>query len=124
MSAKKTTGNSYKCSSCGHIQLRWMGRCPECGEWNSFVEYIQQSETAIPGIGSRTTERQKPQPLSKVNPMEGSRLTTGNWRRARNRKINPTLTNFNFCGSEKPHYSIICFRGRICCSNTRTRRQA
>lgn len=77
MSAKKTTGNSYKCSSCGHIQLRWMGRCPECGEWNSFVEYIQQSETAIPGIGSRTAERQKPQSLSKVNPMEGSRLTTG-----------------------------------------------
>ena len=28
----------YVCSSCGHEESKWMGRCPECGEWNSFAE--------------------------------------------------------------------------------------
>jgi DNA repair protein RadA/Sms len=28
----------YVCQSCGYIALRWMGRCGECGEWNSFIE--------------------------------------------------------------------------------------
>lgn len=30
----------YICQSCGHISLRWMGKCPECLSWNSFVEEL------------------------------------------------------------------------------------
>ncbi len=28
----------YLCSSCGHESLKWMGRCPGCGDWNTFLE--------------------------------------------------------------------------------------
>lgn len=28
----------YTCQSCGHMNPKWLGRCPECGSWNSFVE--------------------------------------------------------------------------------------
>jgi DNA repair protein RadA/Sms len=28
----------FLCQSCGHEEVRWMGRCPGCGEWNSFTE--------------------------------------------------------------------------------------
>ena len=28
----------YRCLSCGHSEPKWLGRCPECGEWNSFRE--------------------------------------------------------------------------------------
>ncbi|UGS37920.1 DNA repair protein RadA [Capillimicrobium parvum] len=28
----------HVCSSCGHVEPRWQGRCPGCGEWNTFVE--------------------------------------------------------------------------------------
>jgi DNA repair protein RadA/Sms len=28
----------YLCRDCGHQELRWLGRCPECGAWNSFEE--------------------------------------------------------------------------------------
>jgi len=34
--AKKRT--SFVCNNCGYITLKWMGRCVECGEWNSFEE--------------------------------------------------------------------------------------
>lgn len=77
MSAKKTAGIQYKCSSCGHIQPRWMGRCPECGEWNSFAEYRQQQPASVPGLGIKTAERQTPKPLSSVTSMKTSRLKTG-----------------------------------------------
>lgn len=30
----------FVCSACGSIQLRWAGKCPECGEWNSLVEEV------------------------------------------------------------------------------------
>lgn len=28
----------YVCTSCGHEEPKWMGRCPECGNWNTFQE--------------------------------------------------------------------------------------
>ena len=30
----------YVCQQCGSSQAKWMGRCPECGEWNSLVETL------------------------------------------------------------------------------------
>jgi len=35
MAKLKTT---YQCQSCGHISPKWIGKCPDCGSWNSFVE--------------------------------------------------------------------------------------
>ena len=28
----------YVCSHCGHVETKWLGRCPECGSWNTFEE--------------------------------------------------------------------------------------
>jgi DNA repair protein RadA/Sms len=28
----------FECQSCGYGSAKWLGRCPECGSWNSFVE--------------------------------------------------------------------------------------
>lgn len=32
------TKTQYTCQSCGHMNPKWLGKCPECGAWNSFVE--------------------------------------------------------------------------------------
>lgn len=37
---------SFVCSSCGYSTPKWMGRCPECGEWNSFEEVLQKTSSA------------------------------------------------------------------------------
>ena len=34
----KQTKYVLVCQSCGHQTAKWMGRCPDCGQWNSFVE--------------------------------------------------------------------------------------
>jgi DNA repair protein RadA/Sms len=30
--------NMFECQSCGYASAKWLGRCPDCGSWNSFVE--------------------------------------------------------------------------------------
>ena len=39
MRAKVTT--VFACHSCGEVSPKWLGRCPDCGEWNSFVEEVR-----------------------------------------------------------------------------------
>ena len=35
---KKETAVKYVCTECGREESKWLGRCPSCGSWNSFVE--------------------------------------------------------------------------------------
>ncbi len=36
--ARKEKEIVYVCSECGHVESKWIGRCPECGGWNTFTE--------------------------------------------------------------------------------------
>jgi DNA repair protein RadA/Sms len=42
----------FVCQQCGSQSQKWLGRCPDCGAWNSFVE-----ETAAPAVGGRGAAR-------------------------------------------------------------------
>jgi len=61
----------YKCQSCGYITLRWMGKCPECGKYNSIVEEVIKKHTTI------ITSEETIIPLSEVSLLEGKKLSTG-----------------------------------------------
>jgi DNA repair protein RadA/Sms len=37
----------FECQSCGYGSAKWLGRCPECGSWNSFVEERRSSAASI-----------------------------------------------------------------------------
>ena len=76
--AKKNGSIAYKCSNCGYTQPRWLGRCPECGEWNSLEEIIIDKNNVTPaGRGKEAVEKQKPVGLSTVIAQENTRLITG-----------------------------------------------
>ena len=76
--AKKNASIVYKCSSCGYSQPKWLGRCPECGEWNTLEECIIDSNAVTPaGRGSVISEKAKPLPLSSINAKDSSRFSTG-----------------------------------------------
>src|ERR1044072_9965368 len=34
----KKTDTIFVCQNCGHQSRKWLGKCPECGEWNSLVQ--------------------------------------------------------------------------------------
>ncbi|MCO4772674.1 MAG: DNA repair protein RadA [Deltaproteobacteria bacterium] len=42
--ARKRT--QYECSNCGHRTAKWLGRCPDCSQWNTFVEKTPVAETS------------------------------------------------------------------------------
>ncbi len=41
------TKTVFSCSTCGYQSPKWMGKCPDCNSWNSFVE----EEYAAPSVG-------------------------------------------------------------------------
>lgn len=51
----------FACQNCGHQSPKWLGRCPECGEWNSFVEetYRQPVRKGLEGLSSAPGEIKK-----------------------------------------------------------------
>ena len=40
---------AYFCQNCGHESAKWLGKCPSCQQWNSFVEELIQKETKKSG---------------------------------------------------------------------------
>lgn len=61
---------------CGCQQPRWLGRCPDCGEWNSLVEEVTRSAPGGKGVSSpKSTE--KPVSLGAIEPDTLPRLTSG-----------------------------------------------
>lgn len=76
--AKKNGSIMYKCSNCGYSQPRWLGRCPECGEWNTLEEIIiDKNAVTAAGRGSEQVIKQKPVSLASVTSQKNSRLSTG-----------------------------------------------
>ena len=52
--AKEKT--AYVCSSCGYDTPKWIGKCPACGEWNTFVEVKLGKKKTITGISSASPQ--------------------------------------------------------------------
>lgn len=77
MAGKKVTV-AYKCSNCGYTQPGWLGKCPQCGEWNSLEEYITDPNQASPRTGAGGASlRIKPVPMGKVVIQDEGRISTG-----------------------------------------------
>lgn len=38
----------FACQSCGAVSPKWLGRCPDCGEWNSYVEEVRSERAPVP----------------------------------------------------------------------------
>ena len=79
---KKTKSFVYKCASCGHEEPKWLGRCPECGEWNTLTETATTTARrggsgAGHGAGAAPAETLHPVPLATVDSSEGARLSSG-----------------------------------------------
>ncbi len=53
----------FVCQQCGAESIRWQGRCPGCGQWNTFAE---EARAASPSQRPATGARQAPQSLSDI----------------------------------------------------------
>ncbi len=74
--AKTKAKTVFFCQNCGYESAKWMGQCPACHEWNSFVE--EKVTPAKSGIGMQSGRgsRVKPTRLTEVNMTETARTKT------------------------------------------------
>ncbi len=65
----------YFCQSCGYESSKWMGQCPGCGEWSTFVE--ESIEKTAVGKGISKGEELRTRKLSEIDMQDKGRVVTG-----------------------------------------------
>ena len=74
MTAK--TRSMYVCQNCGSESVKWLGRCPSCGEWNTYVEERISKDTTRPGLVD-VSRNATPKQLKEIDSSNEKRLDTG-----------------------------------------------
>ena len=72
MAKAKTT--VFFCQSCGYESAKWMGQCPGCKEWNTFVEETVDKKSV--GKTRAAVSETKPVPLSAIEASTDERIST------------------------------------------------
>ena len=65
----------YICSECGYETAKWMGKCPSCNSWSSFIEDIRMSEKTSAAATPKANVISMP--LSQINSSSEERYVTG-----------------------------------------------
>ena len=67
---KKNSRTIFACSECGYQTVRWLGKCPDCGGWNTLIEEFT-GKTKKSAIGLS-----KPEKINEIQVEKVSRVTT------------------------------------------------
>ncbi len=65
----------FVCQNCGYETVKWLGKCPDCGLFNTLEEEIVKTPSKVRGIGIQSSS--KPQLLRDIKPINETRATTG-----------------------------------------------
>jgi len=63
----------YQCQACGYVSPKWLGRCPDCGQWNTLVEEPKEHVKRQRISRSFNT----PQPITTIQYFKNKRISTG-----------------------------------------------
>ena len=76
MAKKKKT--VFVCQQCGYEAVKWLGRCPGCGAWNTMTEeFVPEEQKAGGGIRLGLSDAKRPQPIAEVAVEDLPRFATG-----------------------------------------------
>jgi DNA repair protein RadA/Sms len=67
----------YVCQSCGHQSRKWLGKCPECGEWNSLVEERAQPSKRGNARSNFSLRDVTAIPFTEIEPQDDVRVSSG-----------------------------------------------
>ncbi|MBL7208381.1 MAG: DNA repair protein RadA, partial [Desulfobacterales bacterium] len=74
---KKNVKTVFCCQSCGYQAPKWLGRCPDCGQWQTFVEEAQAIGLARGTEAGISYPRTEPVPIDSIELEKEYRLLTG-----------------------------------------------
>ncbi len=75
MAAKTKT--TYVCGSCGFESVKWYGKCPGCGEWNTMEEQLRETTSSKNTGPSLVRSAARPIPITGLDETEEQRYHTG-----------------------------------------------
>lgn len=67
------SSTQFYCQECGYESLKWLGKCPACGKWNTLVEEVEIPTSKYPSFAITP---QEPKPVSEIEISEEERLLT------------------------------------------------
>ncbi|OCS02476.1 DNA repair protein RadA [Campylobacter fetus] len=67
----------FECEACGNQQSKWMGKCPTCGAWESFIELSSQQIKAMKEISKPSLSTANAKPITQIEIERISRKSTG-----------------------------------------------
>lgn len=73
--AKSKNATVFFCQECGYESSKWMGQCPGCRQWNTFVE--ERVSSVSKSVKTAMREGSRPAVLSEISLEEEDRITTG-----------------------------------------------
>jgi len=76
----KASTTVYVCQKCGHQERKWLGKCPDCGEWSSFVEERARPAGAAKGMAARAPvhlREVKPVRFGEIESQDDARVSSG-----------------------------------------------
>ncbi len=70
----------FFCQNCGAQSPKWIGRCPSCGEWNTYAEEVVHREKDKDQIAKLSTKKDsgKPVPVNEIKKTKENRINTNN----------------------------------------------
>lgn len=71
----KGKNTAFFCKECGYESAKWMGQCPACHEWNTFVE--EPAVKPVKGVASAAAGNAEPVRISEVDTAETNRYSSG-----------------------------------------------
>ncbi len=66
----------FNCQGCGYQSPKWMGRCPECGRWDSFTEEVVAATRKAGPMRGISHRRSSPVPIDSVDLVDQERILT------------------------------------------------
>ena len=67
---------AYFCQNCGAQSSKWIGKCPSCGEWNTYVEEIIQKDKTGSSQSREKSQRVYPQKIEEITYSTESRISS------------------------------------------------
>ncbi len=64
----------FECQACGYQSGRWMGKCPNCGAWDEFLELNENQQEVLKATSSKSNKKQKATPITKIKEEQFSRF--------------------------------------------------
>jgi DNA repair protein RadA/Sms len=77
MATSTKTKTFFACQACGFTSSKWLGRCPDCGEWNSFAEEREQPKAAAAAGQLPLQMGSRPKPYDTIDGAEAERVPSG-----------------------------------------------